>query len=120
MRTALIVNNGIPVNAIVIPDGADGDAMLSESCVEITGMHPQPGVGNGWAYANGKFVPPAPPLLTWDDIRRERDVLLADSDWTQILDAPVDQTAWAVYRQTLRDIPQTFATPDEVVWPEAP
>ena len=58
--------------------------------------------------------------LAWDRVRVERDRLLAASDWTQAPDAPVDAAAWAVYRQTLRDIPQDYATPDAVVWPEAP
>ncbi|HEY7823189.1 MAG TPA: tail fiber assembly protein [Acidimicrobiia bacterium] len=59
----------------------------------------------------------------WDRIRAERDRLLTGCDWTQIADAPVDATAkqaWADYRQALRDVPQDFATPEEVVWPEAP
>ena len=56
----------------------------------------------------------------WDALRAERDRLLAASDWTQVADAPVDAAAWAVYRQALRDIPQDFASPDAVVWPEQP
>ena len=56
----------------------------------------------------------------WDAVRGERDRLLAASDWTQVADAPVDAAAWAAYRQTLRDVPQDFASPDEVVWPTAP
>lgn len=56
----------------------------------------------------------------WDAVRLERDRLLAASDWTQVADAPVDQQAWAVYRQALRDMPQDFATPNDVVWPEVP
>jgi hypothetical protein len=39
-----------------------------------------------------------------DDIRNTRNQLLSDSDWTQIGDAPVNATAWATYRQALRDI----------------
>ena len=58
--------------------------------------------------------------VAWDAVRAERDRLLFASDWTQVADAPVDQQAWAVYRQTLRDIPQDFASPDDVVWPDAP
>ena len=61
MREALIIENGKPVNAIVIQDGAAGDAMLSESCVEITGLSPKPGVGNGWTYVDGAFVAPPEP-----------------------------------------------------------
>ena len=59
----------------------------------------------------------------WDRVRVERDRLLAACDWTQVADAPLtaaDKQAWADYRQTLRDIPQDFATPDDVVWPEQP
>jgi len=56
----------------------------------------------------------------WMDIRRRRDVLLADCDWTQLPDVP-EQTrnAWAPYRQALRDITRA-ASPAEVVWPIAP
>ena len=53
-------------------------------------------------------------------IRRKRDKLLAQSDWTQVADAPVDQTAWATYRQTLRDIPQQVEFPNNVNWPNEP
>lgn len=55
----------------------------------------------------------------WRQVRVRRDEILSASDWTQVADAPVDQEAWAVYRQTLRDIPQDFANPEDVVWPEA-
>lgn len=58
--------------------------------------------------------------LAWAPVRAERDRLLAGSDWTQVADAPVDAAAWAVYRQQLRDIPETFASPDDVVWPAVP
>lgn len=60
------------------------------------------------------------PVIVWTSVRAKRDRLLATSDWTQVADAPVDQQAWAIYRQQLRDIPQDFASPDAVVWPEAP
>ena len=59
----------------------------------------------------------------WDAIRVERDALLTASDWTVLPDAPLttaQKTAWKTYRQTLRDLPQTFATPDGIVWPEQP
>lgn len=59
----------------------------------------------------------------WDAIRAERDRLLAACDWTQVADAPLtdaDRQAWADYRQALRDIPQDYASADDVIWPEAP
>jgi hypothetical protein len=52
--------------------------------------------------------------------RKKRDGLLADSDWTQVADAPVDQAAWATYRQALRDIPEQSGFPNEVNWPTEP
>lgn len=56
----------------------------------------------------------------WAAVRAERDRLLADSDWTQVADAPVDPAPWAVYRQALRDIPQDFNSPADIIWPEQP
>lgn len=54
------------------------------------------------------------------DIRTERDAKLTESDWTQVSDAPVDQAAWATYRQALRDIPSQAGFPNEVTWPTEP
>lgn len=68
------------------------------------------------------YVAPPPPsaeeLATV--ARRNRDRLLAASDWTQVADAPVDQAAWATYRQALRDVPQQAGFPDNITWPEVP
>lgn len=57
---------------------------------------------------------------TPDEIRAERNALLSACDWTQLADAPVDDLAWAVYRQALRDIPDQSGFPANVVWPVAP
>ena len=53
-------------------------------------------------------------------VRGHRNELLAESDWTQVADAPVDQAAWATYRQALRDIPQQPSFPYSVTWPTSP
>lgn len=53
-------------------------------------------------------------------MRHYRNRLLADSDWTQLPDAPVDREAWATYRQTLRDFPATWTPSPTVNFPEAP
>ena len=58
--------------------------------------------------------------MTWEEIRSKRELLLKDSDWTQLADAQVDKQEWATYRQALRDIPQTYANPNDVVWPTKP
>jgi len=59
----------------------------------------------------------------WSIVRGNRDGLLRKSDWTAVTDSALgeaDQTAWAEYRQELRDIPQTYDDADDVVWPDAP
>jgi hypothetical protein len=53
-------------------------------------------------------------------MRLHRDRLLAESDWTQLPDAPVDRPAWAKYRQTLRDLPSTWTPGPTVTFPETP
>lgn len=56
-------------------------------------------------------------------VRAQRDELLADTDWTQVLDAPIDaqsREAYRVYRQALRDVPEQEGFPAAVVWPELP
>tara|TARA_R110002074_G_C12374535_1_gene651825 strand:- start:41 stop:307 length:267 start_codon:yes stop_codon:yes gene_type:complete len=54
------------------------------------------------------------------EVRTERDAKLAATDWTQVADAPVDQAAWATYRQELRDIPAQAGFPNAVEWPTSP
>ncbi len=54
------------------------------------------------------------------EIRAARDAKLKESDWTQVADAPVDQAAWATYRQALRDVPEQEGFPTTVNWPVEP
>jgi hypothetical protein len=61
----------------------------------------------------------APPAPTWIGIRSERDGLLAATDWWAVSDRAMS-AAEAAYRQALRDIPQTFSSPADVVWPTKP
>lgn len=56
-------------------------------------------------------------------VRAQRDDLLAESDWTQVNDAPIGEleiAAWAQYRQALRDIPEQIGFPDSIEWPISP
>lgn len=55
-----------------------------------------------------------------EEIRAERDSLIAACDWAMMPDAPTDKDAWAAYRQALRDVPQQKAFPLDPVWPSAP
>jgi hypothetical protein len=59
----------------------------------------------------------------WRAIRTYRNELLSRCDWTQLPDAPLElweKEAWAIYRQQLRDIPDVYENPDDVVIPFAP
>ena len=56
-------------------------------------------------------------------VRAERDKKLTASDWTQMTDSPLsdsDKTAWATYRQSLRDLPTASGFPHTMTWPEEP
>ena len=58
-----------------------------------------------------------------ETIRDQRDRLLAESDWTQLTDAPLtdeEKTDWAAKRQAWRDVPQQEGFPRAVEWPETP
>ena len=53
-------------------------------------------------------------------VRTSRNDMLKDSDWTQITDATADKTAWAIYRQALRDMTMQAGFPWTITWPDAP
>lgn len=58
----------------------------------------------------------------WNEIRSTRNLLLTDSDWTQLSDSPLSELKkeeWRLYRQSLRDITlqeDVF----NIVWPVKP
>jgi len=53
-------------------------------------------------------------------VRADRGRRLAETDWTQLADAPVDKAVWATYRQALRDMPTQAGFPWNVQWPTQP
>lgn len=58
----------------------------------------------------------------WSDVRSKRNLLLSESDWTQLPDAPIsseNKGQWIFYRQTLRDI-TNVPSPNLIVWPHKP
>jgi hypothetical protein len=72
-----------------------------------------------WLAEGNTPLPPDQPD-PWETIRQKRDQLIRDSDWTMIPGATVDQAQWSAYRQILRDLPQTYSNPEDVVWPTTP
>ena len=56
-------------------------------------------------------------------LRFMRNMLLRDSDWTQLNDSPLSdskKTEWKTYRQSLRDLPATEEDPENPTWPTKP
>ena len=59
----------------------------------------------------------------WTALRTERNARLAASDWTQLQDTHLSaekKSAWADYRQALRDLPDEVTDPTQVDWPLDP
>jgi hypothetical protein len=58
-----------------------------------------------------------------NNIRKIRNSLLRNSDWTQLPDSPLNsetKALWATYRQTLRDITENIDENGEVTYPDTP
>ena len=62
----------------------------------------------------------------WSTIRLQRNELLKESDWTQVNDCPLSDSKkqeWATYRQSLRDLPATYKSVNniaDVIFPTIP
>ena len=85
------------------------------------------------AYVEGDqvFTVTVEPLTTEDrqtkrkaaasEARKQRDALMAATDWTQLDDYPkANKPAWKTYRQQLRDVPQQSGFPETIIWPTSP
>lgn len=67
------------------------------------------------------------PIPTGNDaipyLKGHRDILLSQSDWTQMPDSPLSKAqkdAWVVYRQALRDLTSQPKYPTTITWPVKP
>ncbi|WP_102533139.1 phage tail assembly chaperone [Vibrio lentus] len=66
-------------------------------------------------------------MMTFQDaqmmeVKQVRTRLMVEADHlvNTALDNGVDETPFRQYRQALRDIPQTYSNPEDVVWPQKP
>lgn len=113
----LVVNGVVVKGPVAYPD------VLAQS-----GLEDQVGLTElGWV----EIVPTieAPPITKEQidlGVRNLRTHLLQQSDWTQVIDAPLTaakKAEWAAYRQQLRDMPETFkdaTTIEEIIVPLIP
>ena len=63
------------------------------------------------------------PARAMEGLRGNRNTLLADSDWTQASDSPLTdevKAEWTVYREELRDLPESVEDPADPTWPTPP
>ena len=82
---------------------------------------PKPSIYSVFDFTTKQWVQNETIAISDVSIKRQR--LLYASDWTQIPNGPLtaeQQTAWAIYRQELRDVPQQLGYPYNVDWPVAP
>jgi hypothetical protein len=85
---------------------------LDSDCYEVM-EDPSEKLGYIYDPQTGEFS------LTAEDARRQRNNLLAQTDWRASSDLTLDSD-WAVYRQSLRDVPAQAGFPGNVVWPTKP
>jgi hypothetical protein len=109
---AHVIENNLVINSIDVNSLADLPNLVDGSVGDI-----------GWSYADGVFTPPVDTTTDEErarNLRRQRDVKLSATDWTQVADAPADKAAWATYRQSLRALPEQAGFPNTVTWPTEP
>lgn len=92
--------------AVIIPE------TLSWQCVNSVTL----GEDGNWIFTENQDTKE----MYMRGLRNERNNRLVESDWTQLADAPVDREVWTVYRQALRDLPNSTVNPASPVWPEKP
>ena len=102
---------------------------FEKSFVKITGHNESGSIirstnpddfGVTWTKVKAKYdeLVAAEPL---NQLREERNYLLAETDWTQNRDVTLsDDAKWKTYRQALRDITNSATSLDDVTWPEKP
>jgi len=59
--------------------------------------------------------------VSWDQVRRARDLELSKTDWRAVKDRTMSQE-WKDYRQALRDLPQDNGDANSAAdnWPSSP
>lgn len=117
----LTILENLPNGYVYVKNTSQPVADWDENAVELDPVYD----GSGWAQA-WELQPASQDEITQRtaakaiEIRSRRNALLVESDWTQLADSPTDKTAWATYRQALRDVTTQQGFPWEVSWPVEP
>jgi hypothetical protein len=121
--TFVVQFDGMQPLSMRIPSDENGYLTGSalDSALERLKQYSQPANINT---ANGAYIESLvePTKPTEESVRKQRNILLFRSDWTQIPDNGMtdeNRSKWAAYRQQLRDITSASGFPD-VQFPKAP
>lgn len=124
MKYAIIDSENIVENIVI----ADSEFAEERGWVELP---EDERVGIGWIFDGTNFIDTSDPeaelaelaAKSAENIRSKRNDLLDQSDWTQLVDSPLsseEKSAWALYRQELRNVPEQETFPRTVEWPLSP
>lgn len=145
MLIAKIIDNAVATVAdyramypgVVFPaSGPTDDWLMQNSCMRVSVNKPHdtqtqtieptvPYIEGDWVYTITVRDKTAEELAAdkaalASQMRARRNQLLAQCDWTQLADSPVDKAAWSAYRQQLRDVTSQAGFPDSIAWPAQP
>ena len=87
---------------------------------EVKSKGPRPSEAHDFDHLEKRWLDRRTPDSQWALVRRERDRLLSETDWTQLPDVPqTTKELYLGYRQALRDITDQ-ADPFNISWPGKP
>jgi hypothetical protein len=127
--TSVIVVDSVTLEFVnVFPVGANGAIVIGPNPQVSLETSDDPSVLVAVKDADGTITLQEDPqkmedhkAALWSQLRNERNARLAASDFTQLQDAHLSaekKSAWADYRQALRDLPDSVTDPTQVDWPQ--
>ena len=108
-------------DGFMVVDGPVDNTLYKVKNQQLVLLPPSPGADYIYNFTTSQWEVNLP--LVTGQVLQQRSELLYASDWTQIPNGPLttaQQTAWATYRQELRDITSQPGYPTNVVWPTPP
>jgi hypothetical protein len=110
------IHSELPADAVKIEREYHLELLDRQSKGAVIGPGPE-----GMPIAVEPDAPTSGELLS--ALRSERDRRLAACDYTQLADCPMDKAqraAWKIYRQALRELPDTTTDLADIAWPIHP
>jgi len=109
----------LETNEVVIYEGKSFDGGWIDNGVHFE-LPSKPNEFSRFDYITKQWVDLRTIEGQWSGVKRYRNQLLTDSDWTQLPDVTIEtKSAWATYRQQLRDITNQ-PDPFNITWPTSP